>query len=1181
MNKLNRYIYKIFLLPIFLLSFTSLAFIGGEKGDKKKNTNQPSLIAGDSYLMFINNVEMPLNRTGVLADVQVPGSTSEGKIDGIPFLFSSGFFMSGVTNGNMWANAVATASRIQDYAPGTTQDGRNDPRAQLYVIRQSDGDFAESWDEWKNAVALGAYFYDGDGDGVYNPVDKNGNGKWDPDEDRPDLLGDETVWCVYHDGIAPSQRRYNDVEPQGINIRQTVFGFNSKGVVGNMLFIRYSILNTGTVADLIDSVYFGVWADPDVGDYTDDLVGCDTLMKAGYVYNDGDDAQFGNTPPTFMTVFFQGPVAYIPGVTFVDANSNGVYDAGETALDTAYVVEGQIRGVQSFPGATNLKLSSFVHYMQSHPRLGDPATRVEARNYMLGQDKIGGQLDPCTWSFGSVLGGVNCALVNKDFWYSGNPVTNIGWINNFPTDQRQMSNTGPFQLVKDKPVDIVVAYVVARGTNALNSITKTKEYARTAQLVFDNNFPSPPAPPQIKYSAKSGDGFIEIDWPTWEQVSYRAVDTVLDIDRRFQGFYVSAFRTNAKIPVIEGVVNAKEMANYSKLGPYGDLYDYTKSGGKVLLRHGATGSNLLDSALYSNPATGRLRFRITKDPFTDGPLIKGKEYYFGITNYTLNHVNVKQISPDTTLALNNALEEFETPIIRVVYGDDYGSPAIKPDNASKISGASVADIKYVVVDKAGLKGHNYEIEFVKGAPATSYTPYWRLRNVTTNTVLADSQTVYSDNLADVSGYIYEGIIPKIPPIVAELGTPTYSKPAADRWYKTFSENDGTGVTFIGLDTIIGGNMLYQPGNVFPRSKVVTPGDLRRIELRFDETNTGKAYRYIHDFRRISGYTGQRINNLTYAEGLWPMPDVIAQVGQLDANNRPIGYVDVPFTAWMVDPKFPDAPRQLAVGFIERKNSSTFGKGKPDGIWDPQDSLLASGEVILIFNSTYDPTGKQFELTGGVYTKADGSTDSAYADLLRIPSGTKLLPDTAIVNGQMLTKDQINTFNSTMLNTLYVVGMQRKTASSVWGKDTLVIPVTTYPYSSADRYGFKTITAAELEAQERKALFEKVNVFPNPLFAYNPATSYNRGNPDEPFVTFSNLPEEVTIKIYTLSGTLIRTLSTADKSSPSSIFLKWDLQNDSGLRVASGMYLAVVTAPGFGEKVLKFAVIMPQKQIQRF
>jgi len=42
-----------------------------------------------------------------------------------------------------------------------------------------------------------------------------------------------------------------------------------------------------------------------------------------------------------------------------------------------------------------------------------------------------------------------------------------------------------------------------------------------------------------------------------------------------------------------------------------------------------------------------------------------------------------------------------------------------------------------------------------------------------------------------------------------------------------------------------------------------------------------------------------------------------------------------------------------------------------------------------------------------------------------------------------------------------------------------------------------------------------------------------------------------------------------------------LRNEDGLRVASGMYIAILTNPDFGDKILKFAIIMPQKQILNY
>jgi hypothetical protein len=163
----------------------------------------------------------------------------------------------------------------------------------------------------------------------------------------------------------------------------------------------------------------------------------------------------------------------------------------------------------------------------------------------------------------------------------------------------------------------------------------------------------------------------------------------------------------------------------------------------------------------------------------------------------------------------------------------------------------------------------------------------------------------------------------------------------------------------------------------------------------------------------------------------------------------------------------------------------------------------------------------------------------------------------------------------------LVGLEREDSlSSFISGDVLTIPLDVYPYTESDIYSFVT-SKSTLSEDGEKELWNKVNVFPNPLYGFNPGTSYSNSPADEPFVTFSNLPTEVTIKIYSLSGQLLRTLDQEDKTDPSSPFLRWDLQNESGLRVASGMYFAIVSSPKYGDKVLKFAIIMPQKQIQKY
>jgi hypothetical protein len=212
---------------------------------------------------------------------------------------------------------------------------------------------------------------------------------------------------------------------------------------------------------------------------------------------------------------------------------------------------------------------------------------------------------------------------------------------------------------------------------------------------------------------------------------------------------------------------------------------------------------------------------------------------------------------------------------------------------------------------------------------------------------------------------------------------------------------------------------------------------------------------------------------------------------------------------------------------------------------------------------YDPNGGKVQYTGNA---------TKWADIVR---GYDLVDPAA-------TQEQITIAKSPWFDALYIVGMQRRNSTSFYSDgDKLTIPIQEYPYTTADVFSFTTPKSGELTDQQKKELFNRVNVFPNPMYGYNVATSYTNSSPDDPFVTFSNLPEDVTIKIYSLSGTHLRSLTTADKSSPASPFLRWDLKNESGLRVASGLYIAIVSSPQYGDKILKFSIIMPQKQLPRY
>ena len=84
--------------------------------------------------------------------------------------------------------------------------------------------------------------------------------------------------------------------------------------------------------------------------------------------------------------------------------------------------------------------------------------------------------------------------------------------------------------------------------------------------------------------------------------------------------------------------------------------------------------------------------------------------------------------------------------------------------------------------------------------------------------------------------------------------------------------------------------------------------------------------------------------------------------------------------------------------------------------------------------------------------------------------------------------------------------------------------------------------------------ERVRVGPNPFRAQE---AWDQ--PGESEIHFINLPSQSTIKIYTVSGDLVRTLKHSDSVRD---FEKWDLRSDHHKDVASGIYIYRIEAASF-------------------
>lgn len=123
----------------------------------------------------------------------------------------------------------------------------------------------------------------------------------------------------------------------------------------------------------------------------------------------------------------------------------------------------------------------------------------------------------------------------------------------------------------------------------------------------------------------------------------------------------------------------------------------------------------------------------------------------------------------------------------------------------------------------------------------------------------------------------------------------------------------------------------------------------------------------------------------------------------------------------------------------------------------------------------------------------------------------------------------------------------------------------------------------------KNALDLIRVVPNP---YLSLSSYENGQIDNR-VKIVNLPSQCVISIFNLTGTLVRQfnfdqssskpyaanrngeLVTNSRGANYQTFLDWDLKNQNGIPIASGVYLIHIKSDQLGEKTLKwFGVLRP-------
>jgi hypothetical protein len=110
---------------------------------------------------------------------------------------------------------------------------------------------------------------------------------------------------------------------------------------------------------------------------------------------------------------------------------------------------------------------------------------------------------------------------------------------------------------------------------------------------------------------------------------------------------------------------------------------------------------------------------------------------------------------------------------------------------------------------------------------------------------------------------------------------------------------------------------------------------------------------------------------------------------------------------------------------------------------------------------------------------------------------------------------------------------------------------TYSFNTSKIYTSNKNTEVALDA------VEEINVVPNPYYGYSEYETTQLDNR----IKITNLPTRATISIFTVSGTLVKKIEKDDNLSSAD----WDLKNDFGIPIASGLYIIHVRVKHWDDK----------------
>lgn len=635
--------------------------------------------------------------------------------------------------------------------------------------------------------ALAGFYDAGPTIGTYEPLE----GDYPSIEIRGcplDKYPDEMIFWIYNDHGGGQAHARTNGKPIQMEVQVQAFGYTTNDELNDMTFQRYKLINRAQ--DYIDSMFFAMWCDPDLGCSDDDYIGCDTAKSLMYIYNQdqvdgqpgatcaGGIATYGSHIPLLGIDYFRGPL----GLRLNAMGEEEEYELG---------------------------MNSFMYYNRGGTGGGagqaDPSAPNEYYNYITGTWRDG---TPLTYG-GSGYKQNDPTATRIRYCFTEPPNDPSGWsmcTANLPLgDRRTLQASGPFRLKPGAVNELIIGVPwVPDIEYPCPDMENLFRADKLAQGLFDNCFelldgPDAPTADWIELNKEvvvvltnkqypESNNFVKEN-EDYEQIDFLAPDTIknssdpLIKDKakyKFEGYKIYQLRNeNVSAKDYDDPDKGRLVYEVDIKNGIKKIYNWEET------RDPATNKKVYYPVIQVDGADKGIKhtFSITEDKFASGNdkrLVNHKKYYFSVIAYAYNNygtfdpftqpakgqqraylagrrnIEVKTVIPRPIVdqSLNSVYGE--GVVITRLEGQGAGGNFLDLDEATRnniVSAGFDSTLTYqpgrgpltvTVFNPFEIKDGEYELKFVDGNPNDTKlddTAHWELRKLPDGAVIASEKTI--------------------------------------------------------------------------------------------------------------------------------------------------------------------------------------------------------------------------------------------------------------------------------------------------------------------------------------------------------------------------------------------------------------------------------------------------------